>query len=435
MMQIENNKEEIIKKGRLKVNKKKMFRALVVLTIVIYVIHISWIHFTVYRYDKLIYSGVKVEGIEVGGKSKEDAIDLLKRNYEREILKKDIVIKIQDKVYNINYSKLNIKYNIDDTIKDAFKYGKSNGIYDKYKTISIAKEKQFSLKYSYDKKAIEEVIAKMEQQFNKNSVNASITKDKNDKFEVSEEKEGQAVDKEKLIKDIDEAISNKAVKDIVVYAQVKKIEPKIKKSQLEKVDTKISGFSTNFLTSPSNRCNNINVASKAVNGIVIMPNETFSFNKVVGERTEKRGYKSAPVIIGNKLESGLGGGVCQVSSTLHNSIVRAGIIPVKRQHHSMPVSYVPLGMDATVDYGSIDYTFKNEFKYPIYIESSIKDKNLAFNIYSNSELKEKTYEFINNVKTVNERGKKVSVAKGYLVTYKNGNKISRKEINSDDYDK
>jgi vancomycin resistance protein YoaR len=435
MLETRDDKEKIIKKPKLRINKKKMARALGILVVLIYIIHILWVHFLVSKYDKLVYPGVKVEGIKLNGKTKEEAANLLKSSYVNEIFKKNIVIKIEDKTYTINYSKLNITYNIDDTVKEAFKYGKDKANYDKYNTIRSGKEKQFSLKYSYDKKEIEDTMTKIQQQVDKDPVNASITKNKNDEFKISPEKQGQALNRDKLIKDIDEGISNKAIKDVVVNAEIKKVEPEMKKSDLEKIDTKISTFTTNFSSSSENRVNNINVASKALNGVTVMPKGSFSFNKLVGERTEKRGYQAATVIVGDKLESGLGGGVCQVSTTLHNAVVRAGIVPTERDHHNIPVSYVGLGMDATVDYGNIDYKFKNTLGYPVYLECLIEDKDLIVNIYSNSNLTKKTYDLVNDVKTVNKDGKTVCTAKAYKVTSENGKEISRQEINTDVYNK
>jgi len=433
MVESIDREEKTIKKRKFKINKKKAVRALCVLVLFIYVLHMIWVHFLVNRYNKLIYPGVKVEGIKLKGKTKEEAANTLRRKYINQILKKNIVIKIDNKMYTINYSKLNINYNVDDTVKDAFNYGKNGDVSHKYKIISSGKEKQFSLKYSYDKKEIEKTISKIKGEFDKKPVNASITKDKNDQFQITSEKIGYEVDKDKLIKDIDMGISNKDIKDIVVDGKIKKVQPTMKKSDLKKIDTKISSFTTDFSSSTENRVNNIRVASKALNGITIMPNETFSFNKAVGERTEERGYETAHVIIGDKVESGLGGGVCQVSSTLHNAVVRAGIVPTERDHHNMPVSYVGLGMDATVDYGKIDYKFKDTLDYPIYIECVLKDKNIIFNIYSSSKLTKKTYDLINKVTTVNKSGKTVCVAKGYKVTYKDGKEVSREEINSDRY--
>ena len=92
------------------------------------------------------------------------------------------------------------------------------------------------------------------------------------------------------------------------------------------------------------RTNNIDISVKAINGKVILPGEIFSFNDVLGERTKERGYMEAPVIIDNKIESGLGGGICQVSSTLYNAILKAGIQDIGRTNHSLPFSYVEMDL-------------------------------------------------------------------------------------------
>lgn len=433
MVESIDREERLIKKQKLKINKKKAVRSLCILVLFIYVLHVIWVHFLVNRYNKLIYPGVKVEGVKLSGKTQEEAVNILRNKYINEILKKNIVIKIDNNMYTINYSKLNINYNIGDTIKNAFDYGKSGDMSYKYKIIRSGKEKNFYLEYSYNKKEIEKTISKIEGECDKKPVNANMTKDKNDKFQITKEKIGYEVEKDKLFKDIDREIGNRDIKDIIVDARIKKVEPAIKKSDLQKIDTKISSFATDFSSSTANRVNNIQVASKTLNGTVVMPNETFSFNKIVGERTAERGYEAAHVIVGDKVESGLGGGVCQVSSTLHNAVVGAGIVPTERDHHNVTVSYVGIGMDATVDYGNIDYKFKNTLGYPIYIECTTDDKKLTFNIYSNSKLTKKTYKLVNSVKTVNRSGKAVCEAKAYKVTYEDGKEISRDEINSDCY--
>ena len=108
----------------------------------------------------------------------------------------------------------------------------------------------------------------------------------------------------------------------------------------------------------------------------------FSFNGVVGQRTAEKGYQAAPVIVGEKIENGLGGGVCQVSSTLFNAVASCNLESVERSHHTKPVHYVPQGMDATVDYGNIDYKFRNNLQSPVYIEAYTSNGNVVFNLYS-----------------------------------------------------
>lgn len=435
MLETAHNSQKVMKKKKIKINKKKMVRAIVILVLLAYLIHTGFVYFTVKRYNNIIYPGVKIEDIKLGNKNKEEALNTLRKRYEKDILKKNIVISLGSDKYTVNYAKLNMNYDIENTVNDALKYGKDKDVHERYRLIKKKEEKNFNLKYSYDKKALEEIIGKIEDKVNKKAIDAKIIKDKNGTFKILDEKEGQALDREKLIKDINEKVGNKDVKDIAVSANINKVNPKRKKEDLKKIDKKVSTFSTNFASSSESRANNIIVAAKALDATVVMPGEAFSFNSIVGERTESNGYQAAPVIVGDKLESGLGGGICQVSTTLHNAILRANINPTLRQHHTLPVAYVPLGMDATVDYGSIDYKFKNTLNYPIYIESNIKDKNMEFNIYSNGSLTKRNYDIVNSVETKKMDGKYCNVAKVYRITYENGKQISKIQINEDHHNK
>ena len=154
-----------------------------------------------------------------------------------------------------------------------------------------------------------------------------------------------------------------------------------------------------------------------------MPGESFSFNNTVGESSTEKGYKMAPVIVGTKVELAFWGGICQVSTTLYNAILRANIPSTERYKHSLPSHYIGLGMDATVAYGLLDYKFKNTNSYPIYIESITQNKNVTFNIYSNSSLNNKKYDIVNEV-----AGKNVSVFK---VTYENSKLLSKDLLYTD----
>lgn len=198
---------------------------------------------------------------------------------------------------------------------------------------------------------------------------------------------GKKLEKEKLEKETLSKISGSIGQNVNVNALVKQIPANIKGDSLKSINSLIGTYSTNFASSSSQRANNIALATKSINGKILMPGEVFSFNDTVGERTGERGYEPAPVIIGNKLESGLGGGICQVSTTLYNAVSRAGMTSIEREHHTMPVHYVPQGMDATVDYGNIDYKFKNIYQYPVYIQAYISNGNIIFNLYSNSSMK------------------------------------------------
>ncbi len=174
--------------------------------------------------------------------------------------------------------------------------------------------------------------------------------------------------------------------DIVVEAEIKTILANITKEKLQTINTTLSSFSSNFSSSAYGRSTNITLATKSINGTLLMPGQSFSFNGTVGQRTAAKGYKPAPVDIGTKVSTDYGGGICQVSTSLYNAIIRSNIKSTERNHHSIPSTYIPLGMDATVDWGNLDYKFINTLKFPIYIESFVHNKILTFNIYSNSSL-------------------------------------------------
>lgn len=184
-----------------------------------------------------------------------------------------------------------------------------------------------------------------------------------------------------------------------------------------------------------------------------MPGETFSFNETVGERTVKRGYRAAGVIIDDKIESGIGGGICQVSSTLYNAMLKANITAKERRPHSLPLTYVGKGLDATVDWGNIDFKFKNTLSTPMYIEGYTKDKKVFFNIYSDKALAKRTYQMATEIYDTIEptvvykddpnipegetevvkkpsKGYKVKV---YRKTYENGKLIGTELVSKDFY--
>lgn len=154
----------------------------------------------------------------------------------------------------------------------------------------------------------------------------------------------------------------------------------------------LAQYSTRYDASNKNRTNNIILASEKIDGIVIMPGEIFSYNKTVGERTIKTGYKEAAVYRNGKIVEGIGGGICQVSSTLYNAVLLANLEIVNRSNHYFITSYVPVSRDATVSYGSIDFKFKNNRSYPIKITCNAKNGISQVKISGMRE--EKEYEVV-----------------------------------------
>jgi vancomycin resistance protein YoaR len=156
--------------------------------------------------------------------------------------------------------------------------------------------------------------------------------------------------------------------------------PHVTTAMLEAVDSVLGAFTTSFASSTSNRAKNVETAAKAINHVVLLPGETFSFNETVGPRELKNGYRIAPVIVDGQLEPGIGGGVCQVSTTLYNAVLLANMAIVSRSHHSLPSHYVAPGLDATVAYGAVDFKFRNATDAPVIIESNSAGRRLQIRL-------------------------------------------------------
>jgi vancomycin resistance protein YoaR len=168
---------------------------------------------------------------------------------------------------------------------------------------------------------------------------------------------------------------------------LKVLYPNVTTDQIgsEAFPNQLASYSTNYSSSSSNRSTNIALATSKINGKVIMPGETFSFNSTVGQRTAQSGFKEAGVYVNGTVATGIGGGICQVSSTLYNAVLRANLEIVDRSNHEFLVGYVPIGTDATVSWGSPDFKFKNSRSYPIKISATTSGKNVYIKIWGLNE--------------------------------------------------
>ncbi|WP_235991816.1 VanW family protein [Metabacillus schmidteae] len=163
--------------------------------------------------------------------------------------------------------------------------------------------------------------------------------------------------------------------------------PKVDSELLSSIKDKMVGqYVTFFNSRNTERTQNIKLASEAINNHVIFPGEIFSFNSVVGKRTIEKGYLPAPVIVRGELSEGIGGGICQVSSTLFNAVDKAGVKILERYSHSRKVPYVPPKRDATVSWYGPDFTFKNVHNQPLLIRSKVIGGQLVVNIFSSDTL-------------------------------------------------
>lgn len=212
-------------------------------------------------------------------------------------------------------------------------------------------------------------------------------------------------------------------------------------------------FTTRYDASNKNRSNNIVLASSKINGTVILPGETFSYNKTVGKRTITSGFKEAGAYAGGKVIQEVGGGICQVSSTLYNAVLYANLEIVDRSNHYFECSYVDAGRDATVSWGTVDFKFRNNRTYPIKIEAYSKNGVVKISIKGIKEEKEyevtiqskitsiikKTVQYIEDPtleigeEVVEQEGHNGCTSKTYKIVKHNGTVVSNDVISSDSY--
>lgn len=426
----------------------------VITVILLAVIGISvHINKTVSAYDTLIMPGVIIEDIDMSGKTKEEAIGLLNERFESTIGDRVITITAGDNTYTINYSDLDVQFNIEEVAEKAFQFNRKLGVIDTYKYLKEPSTHKIEIEFTYNGDIISTVAATMESEINVEKQNATISKNGSG-FNVTDHVVGKKLDVQALVDEINSKVASTKEGNIEVAAVINEEVPSRTREALETVTAQISSSTTHYGSSDANRSTNIYLGTKTIDGTLLMPGESFSFNTLIGDTTPDKGYMPGGVYVGNKVEIGYGGGICQVSSTLHNAVVKSGILPDQRLNHSMPVGYMDLGMDATIAYGYIDYVFTNPFEFPVYIEGYTTGKAVTFSLYSDpSVIAGKSYDFVRDVYSVTQpkteykdeptwevgkeeveiqpsTGYKVKV---YRVTYTNGVETERILMNDDNY--
>ncbi|WP_077325677.1 VanW family protein [Virgibacillus siamensis] len=221
----------------------------------------------------------------------------------------------------------------------------------------------------------------LEEKVHKNPVNAKL----DDNGEIIPEKPGKRLNRYKFRRYfMNYFYTGQRMKKEL---PVEKVFPRVDSELLAEIkEQKIGDYVTFFKPSNKERSHNIDLAAEAIDNHVVFPGETFSFNKVVGKRTKEKGYKRAPVIVRGELSEDIGGGICQVSSTLFNAVDLKGIEITERYSHSRRVPYVPSGRDATVSWYGPDFEFKNTYNQALLIRASSKNGRMQVSIYSSDAL-------------------------------------------------
>lgn len=513
----EQIKEEKEEQYKIKSSNKKIV-IILICAIILVLVMLASTGFALFNINNTkIISNISIEGIDVSKLSKEEAEQKILGTLEED-LEKNIIVKTEDFQYEFQLSQIEAQYNISKAIEEAYNIGRNGNIFkNNFEIVKCKiKNRNIEIEISYNEEllnniindiavkipgAVEEVSYCIEDQkliITKGKAGKSINKE-NFKKEVIEKlklnKQGEDINLEIVDSDPQEIDIDKIYSEVhkeaqnayytkepfQVYPHVEGIDfdlesaremlkedkeeyvidlkitiPEITTNKIgnEAFPDMLSTFSTKYDATNIPRTTNLKLAMNKLNGVVVAPGETFSYNKTLGKRTAEAGYKEAGGYAGGKVVQTLAGGICQISSTLYDAAVYANLEIVERHNHMFLAGYVGAGKDATVVYGAYDLKFKNTRNYPIMIKTSIGSGVAKIDIYGIKEDVEYEVEISSKILSYTSfrviRETDNSLAPGQekvsqsgmngckSITYKilklNGNEVSRTVLSSDTYD-
>ena len=347
-----------------------------------------------------ICKGVVVSGVDVGGLTREVARGKLQA-WAQHRAEQGVVLTALDCRWQGTAASLGARVEWPEAVDRAFAVGRAGNVFHRAVCVltSGGNGKQFEARIPLDPTQLSKTLAKVAKTVNRPHADARI-KAVDGHLEIEQDECGIKLNQARAAATITEAlVSGQSPVSLPVEVD----QPRITASEASGIDTLLGRFVTYFNRGKRDRTHNLKLAAGVLNGVILKTGEKFSYNVVVGPRVGERGYRSAPIFVRGKLEPGLGGGICQVSSTLYNAVLFAGLKVSERHPHSRTVPYVKAGRDATVAYGSRDFKFENSNSAPVCLITNVSGSKLTVDIYGAASDKR-------NIKIV--RGKATYTAHG-----------------------
>jgi vancomycin resistance protein YoaR len=358
---------------------KKLRRVVMVFAALLAVLASAFMILAYYYTGDTIRKGISIEETDVSWLSADDARQLVSTRLMESIPGKKIVLVYGQRKWEVDLEEIEYSFKVDDAVQKAFYTGRDGSIFHKvYNSILISRNgKQFEVEESFNRKKLRKILESIKKECDSTAKNAEMVYN-NGKFTFKRERVYRNLDIDRSLELVENQLLNRDFSEAGLIVEEKK--PEITYDKIKVIDSVLSSFSTKFNRSDINRTDNIKLACSRINNRLLMPGETFSMNSMLGPRTHENGYKQAPIIFKNELVPGTGGGVCQVSSTLYNSVLLAGLDVTEREHHSMTLSYISPGRDATITEDSIDFKFVNNLEHPICISARVSGNTLDISI-------------------------------------------------------
>lgn len=400
-----------------------------------------------------IRKGVYIEETDVSWLSVNEAYDMVTEDISRVYSENIITLSHGSRKWDVRLNDIDYEFKIDQAVQHAYSLGRTGNIFIKIRDsiLFYLNGQQIEVEVSFDREKLKSILEKIKKEYDSASKNAEMTYS-NGLFSFTRESVYRNLDVDRNMDLIENHLVKRDFGNIELIIEEKK--PKILYDEIKVIDSVISQYSTKFDKSDINRTDNIKLACSRINNKILMPGDAFSMNDALGPRTHDNGYKEAPIIFKNELVPGTGGGVCQVSSTLYNAVLLAGLDVLEREHHSMILSYISPGRDATITEDSIDFRFVNNLKYPICLHAEVIDNRLVMSILSKKrddgiviKLRTETIgvyspkpDFVildpklePNQREVDRKAKKGLRVVLYRETYKDGKLQSSKKLTEDYY--
>ena len=408
---------------------------------------------TVCAAGETILKGVSIDKLDVSGMTREEALAALE-SYEKNLGGQSIKLGIGDNVIEAKLSDLGVTFDNEDLVDEAIGVGHAGNIVKRYKDQKDLQHsgKTFPLSWQTNEDTVRTYVENNCTKYDKKAQNASLTRE-NGAFNFVAGTEGL----DSAVRTISDYLENSWTSDNteVLNLETQVTEPEGSAEELENIKDLLGSFTTSFSTSGSNRCKNVSSGASHINGTVLYPGEEFSAYETVSPFTEANGYAMAGSYLNGEVVDSMGCGICQVSTTLYNAVLRAELNVTERSPHSMTVHYVDLSEDAAIAGTYKDFKFVNSTEYPIYIEGyTTSDKKITFNIYGKETRdKNRTISFESQIvsetpattilqedagqgigyKAVSSKGSSGYVAELYKIVKVNGVETDRIKVNKSTY--
>ena len=406
------------------------------------------------------YPGVHVDGVDLGGMTMEEARQALSGKGEKTAEEFEIILAAGDLKWRISSQEVPLSWNTEEVLRKAYAVGRGGSLQERYlKAVKLeSMGEYFETEFTYDRALVRKLTDTVASRLSVECKNAMVVAfDVMQKsFAYSDEQIGQQVDAEALYQQVI-SLLDAGEYGVTIPVQVVALYPQVTRAQLEEEYGLITSFTTET-TDDRDRNTNIRLAAEALNGTMIEAGGTISFNSVTGQRTRDKGYKEAGAIAGGQTIEEIGGGVCQVSTTLFNALMRANASIVTRYGHAWPSDYVPRGEDATVDWPNVDLVMRNESAAPMFITAWYENQQVTVQVFglslgqgieldlysetvytSKPDENEVVYTYNPDLPLGTEKlvkkprtGYKVET---YLITYENGQEVSREHAYTTNYRK